>query len=200
VAAARPAGPRVSDGAPSRNPASAVIFTVGHSTHALDAFLALLRGAGVEAVADVRRHPGSRRSPWFAREALAESLARHGIEYVHLERLGGRRAVVPGSPNGGWENAAFRAYADHMATPAFAAGVAELEALALARPTAVMCAEAPWWRCHRRLLADALVVRGWAVCHVGSDGGLTDHALTDFAVVERGTLTYPPPQTELLGR
>jgi uncharacterized protein (DUF488 family) len=105
---------------------------------------------------------------------------------------------VPGSPNGGWENAAFRAYADHMATPAFAAGVAELEALAAARPTAVMCAEAPWWRCHRRLLSDALVVRGHSVRHIGPDGGLTDHALTDFAVVQDGAITYPPAQTELL--
>jgi uncharacterized protein (DUF488 family) len=114
----------------SRNPGIGVMFTVGHSTHALDAFVALLRGAGVEAVADVRRYPGSRRSPWFAREALAASLPGEGIEYVHLEPLGGRRSVVPGSPNGGWDNAAFRAYADHMATPEFAAGLAQLERLA----------------------------------------------------------------------
>jgi uncharacterized protein (DUF488 family) len=184
----------------SRNPGIGVMFTVGHSTHALDAFVALLRGAGVEAVADVRRYPGSRRSPWFAREALAASLPGEGIEYVHLEPLGGRRSVVPGSPNGGWDNAAFQAYADHMATPEFAAGLAQLERLARRRATAVMCAEATWWRCHRRLIADALVVRGWTVRHIGPDGGLTDHELTDFAVVEPGTLTYPPVQTELLGR
>jgi uncharacterized protein (DUF488 family) len=184
----------------SRNPGIGVMFTVGHSTHALDAFVALLRGAGVEAVADVRRYPGSRRSPWFAREALAASLPGEGIEYVHLEPLGGRRSVVPGSPNGGWDNAAFQAYADHMATPEFAAGLAQLERLARRRATAVMCAEAPWWRCHRRLIADALVVRGWTVRHIGPDGGLTDHELTDFAGVDPGTLTYPPVQTELLGR
>jgi uncharacterized protein (DUF488 family) len=184
----------------SRNPGIGVMFTVGHSTHALDAFVALLRGAGVEAVADVRRYPGSRRSPWFAREALAASLPGEGIEYVHLEPLGGRRSVVPGSPNGGWDNAAFQAYADHMATPEFAAGLAQLERLARRRATAVMCAEATRWRCHRRLIADALVVRGWTVRHIGPDGGLTGHELTHFAVVEHGTLTYPPVQTELLGR
>jgi uncharacterized protein (DUF488 family) len=184
----------------SRNPGIGVMFTVGHSTHALDAFVALLRGAGVEAVADVRRYPGSRRSPWFAREALAASLPGEGIEYVHLEPLGGRRSVVPGSPNGGWDNAAFQAYADHMATPEFAAGLAQLERLARRRATSVMCAEATWWRCHRRLIADALVVRGWTVRHIGPDGGLTGHELTHFAVVEHGTLTYPPVQTELLGR
>jgi uncharacterized protein (DUF488 family) len=184
----------------SRNPGSGVLFTVGHSTHTLDAFVALLRGGGVEAVADVRRYPGSRRSPWFAREALAASLGGEGIEYVHLEKLGGRRSVVAGSPNGGWENTAFQAYADHMATPEFAAGLADLEALAQRRATAVMCAEAPWWRCHRRLVADALVVRGWTVRHIGPEGRQTGHELTDFAVVEHGTLTYPPVQTELLGR
>jgi len=184
----------------ARNPGSAVVFTVGHSTHTLDEFLTLLRGAGVEGVADVRRYPGSRRSPWFGREALAEALRAEGIAYDHLVALGGRRSVVPGSPNGGWEVAAFRGYADHMATPEFAAGLAELEALATRRPTTVMCAEAPWWRCHRRLVADALVVGGHPVRHIGPDGGLTDHALADFAVVEGGTITYPPLQTELLGR
>ena len=177
-----------------------MVFTVGHSTHTLDEFLTLLRGAGVEGVADVRRYPGSRRSPWFEREALDEALRAERIAYDHLEGLGGRRSVVPGSPNGGWEVAAFQGYADHMATPEFAAGLAELEALATRRPTTVMCAEAPWWRCHRRLVADALVVGGHPVRHIGPDGGLTDHALAEFAVVEGGTITYPPVQTELLGR
>jgi uncharacterized protein (DUF488 family) len=187
----------VSDGAPSRNPAN-VIYTVGHSTHPLDEFVGLLRNAGVEALADVRRYPGSRRQPHFNREALAEALPAAGIAYAHLEGLGGRRDVVPRSPNRGWDNEAFVAYADHMATPEFAAGVADLEVLARERVTAVMCAEAPWWRCHRRLLADALLVRGWTVRHIDPTGRVTDHALTDFAVVERGTITYPPAQTGLL--
>jgi uncharacterized protein (DUF488 family) len=185
----------VSDAAPSRNPASGVIFTIGHSTHPFDAFVQLLRGAGVEALADVRRFPGSRRFPQFQREALERELP---LPYVHLEALGGRREPIPGSPNGGWEVGQFQGYADHMATPDFARGVAELEELARRLPTAVMCAEGPWWRCHRRLLADALVVRGWTVRHVSPDGAVSDHALTDFAVVEKGTITYPPAQAQLL--
>ena len=174
-----------------------MLFTVGHSTHSLDAFVALLRDAGVEAVADVRRHPGSRRLPQFNRETLATELPAAGLGYAHLEALGGRRRAVPGSPNRGWDSAAFRGYADHMGTPEFAAGLAELEAMAQEMAVAVMCAEAPWWRCHRRLVADALVVRGWIVRHISPDGRVVDHALTDFAVVERGTITYPPRQGEL---
>ena len=173
-------------------------FTIGHSTHTLDAFAALLEGHGVRRVADVRRFPGSRRHPQFRREALAEGLAAHGIGYAHLEALGGRRSVVPGSPNGGWENAAFRGYADHMATAAFAAGLEELEALAEAAATAVMCAEALWWQCHRRLVADALVARGWVVDHIGPDGALARHELTPFAVVAaKGRLVYPAAQMRL---
>ena len=172
-------------------------FTIGHSTHAIDAFVALLRGAGVHAVADVRRFPGSRRNPQFAREALADGLAAHGIGYVHLEALGGRRSVVAGSPNEGWENAAFRGYADHMASAAFAVGLAELETLAATEPTAVMCAEALWWQCHRRLVADALLARGWGVDHIGPDGERAAHALTPFAVVDAESLTYPAAQLRL---
>src|SRR4051812_13844224 len=143
---------------------------------------------GVQALADVRRYPGSRRQPHFNREALALALPAAGIVYAHLERLGGRRDVVPRSPNRGWDNEGFVAYADHMATPEFAAGVEELETIAGERVTAVMCAEAPWWRCHRRLLADALLVRGWTVRHIDPSGRITDHALADFAIVERGTI------------
>jgi uncharacterized protein (DUF488 family) len=175
-----------------------VIYTVGHSTHALEDFVALVKGAGVQAIADVRRYPGSRRQPHFNRETLTRALPAAGVAYAHFEALGGRREVVPRSPNRGWDNEAFVAYADHMATPEFAAGVEELETLGGELATAVMCAEAPWWRCHRRLLADALLARGWTVRHIDPDGGISDHALTDFAVVERGTITYPPPQTELL--
>jgi uncharacterized protein (DUF488 family) len=174
-----------------------MIFTVGHSSHSLEALVALLEQAGVTAIADIRRVPGSRRNPQFNREALAAVLPARGIAYAHLESLGGRRDSVPGSPNGGWDEPAFRAYADYMATPEFASGVTGLETLGATLPTAVMCAEGAWQHCHRRLLADALVVRGWTVRHIGPDGALTDHALTTFAVVERGTITYPPQQTEL---
>ena len=172
-------------------------FTIGHSTHAFEAFCALLEGHGVRDVADVRRFPGSRRNPHFAREALAAGLAERGIGYTHLDALGGRRSVAVGSNNGGWENAAFQGYADHMATATFAAGLAELEALAGAAPTAVMCAEALWWQCHRRLVADALVARGWAVDHIGPDGELAVHELTPFAVVDAGRVTYPSAQLRL---
>jgi uncharacterized protein (DUF488 family) len=173
------------------------VFTIGHSTHTLDAFAALLEGHGVRRVADVRRFPGSRRHPQFGREALAEGLAARGIAYVHLEELGGRRSVVPGSPNGGWENAAFQGYADHMATAGFAAGHDALRVLAADAAAAVMCAEALWWQCHRRLIADALVVGGWAVDHIGPDGRLAAHELTPFAVVDEGRITYPAPQLRL---
>ncbi len=172
------------------------VLTVGHSTHPPEALLALLRGARVELVADVRRYPGSRRLPHVGADALRELLAGAGIGREHLEALGGRRRPVPGSVNDGWEHEAFRGYADWMATAAFTAGLARLEALAAERRTAVMCAEAPWWRCHRRLVADALLARGHAVEHLGPDGRLTPHALTPFAVVGPGAaLTYPrqPP-------
>src|SRR5690242_18199733 len=132
------------------------VFTIGHSTHPLDVFVALLNRNGVTRITDVRRTPASRRHPQFNRETLGEDLARDGIDYRHLPALGGRRRARPDSPNGGWEHPAFRGYADYAQTEAFGAGLAELCALAEERPTAVMCAESLWWRCHRRLIADRL--------------------------------------------
>jgi uncharacterized protein (DUF488 family) len=174
------------------------ILTVGHSNHAEDEFVDLLRGAGVGLIADVRRYPGSRRQPHFERSALAGVLLEAGIHYRWFgETLGGRRKPLEPSPNDAWENAQFRGYADHMASEEFASGVAELEALAREQRTAVMCAEAWWVRCHRRLLADALLVRGWRVLHLDGKGKLSEHELTDFAVVEDGTITYPAKQTSL---
>jgi uncharacterized protein (DUF488 family) len=173
-------------------------YTIGHSTHAIDAFVALLTGAGVRAVADVRRFPGSRRHPQFGRDALAGALRAASIEYEHLDALVGRRSVEPGSPNGGWGERGFRGYADHMASADFAAGLVRLEALVAARPTAIMCAEALWWQCHRRLVADALVARGRVVEHIGPDGARTAHELTPFALAgDGGALTYPAPQLRL---
>jgi uncharacterized protein (DUF488 family) len=145
----------------------------------------------VAALADVRRFPGSKRLPHFNAEALRASLPADSIRYVHLPELGGRRSRVPDSPNGGWENAAFQGYADHMASEEFARGLARLEELAAAEPTAVMCAEAPWWRCHRRLVADALLVRGWSVRHILTEGRAPEHELTEFAQVEDGRIVYP---------
>jgi uncharacterized protein (DUF488 family) len=169
----------------------AAVFTVGHSTQEHDRFIALLRAHGVTAVADVRRYPRSRRHPQFDAAALAAALPAAGIAYLHLPELGGRRSRRPGSPNGGWAVAGFQGYADYMATPAFAAGLARLQALADERVTTVMCAEGAWWRCHRRLIADALVSAGRRVRHILPDGRTTDHELTPFAVVEGGAITYP---------
>jgi uncharacterized protein (DUF488 family) len=151
-------------------------YTIGHSTHDLDRFVALLGGAGVAGVADVRRWPRSRRHPQFDDEALAVELPLRAIGYEHLPGLGGRRAARPDSVNDGWEHEAFRGYADHMATPEFAAALQTLEGLCTERPTAAMCAEATWWRCHRRLVADvAVLARGVTVRHVLPDGRLGEH-------------------------
>jgi uncharacterized protein (DUF488 family) len=161
--------------------ARAELITVGHSTHALDEFLGLLAGAGVELVADVRRFPGSRRHPHFASAALAVSLADAGIGYEHLPELGGRRAVTPDSPNDGWQVAAFRGYADHLRTSEFATGKARLAGLAAERRTVIMCAEALPWRCHRRLIADVFVLGGWQVLDLMPAGHLEQHRLPGFA-------------------
>ena len=176
------------------------MFTVGHSTHSLDGLAALLARHGVERVVDVRRTPRSRRHPQFERDSLAAELPRRGVDYRHLPALGGRRRARPDSPNGGWEHEAFRGYADHALTEEFAAGLADLCALARERPTAVMCAEALWWRCHRRLIADRLTALGWAVCHIAADGGVSEHELPAFAVVQADrTVLYPPAQAALPG-
>ena len=173
------------------------MLTIGHSTHELDAFVALLTRHGIEAIADVRRMPASRRMPHFAAASLRVELPAAGVGYVHLPELGGFRKPAPDSPNAGWDHRSFRGYADHMASDEFAAGLARLLELADARRTAVMCAEAQWHRCHRRLVSDALVVRGRRVLHVGSDGRAREHELTPFAVADGTDLAYPPSQTEL---
>jgi len=152
---------------------------------------------GIRTLVDVRQYPRSRRVPQFNTEALAHDLPARGIEYVHMRELGGRRRPLPGSPNGGWTNDQFRGYADHMASDEFKQALTRLEEMGRAQPTTTMCAEALWFRCHRRLVADALVVRGWRVLHIGSDGRLAEHELTPFAVVSDGELTYPPEQTSL---
>ena len=147
---------------------------------------------------DVRTVPRSRRHPQFARGALSASLSERGIDYLHEPALGGFRRPRPDSPNDGWEHPAFRGYADHMASQEFAAALERLELAAAERPTTVMCAEAQWWRCHRRLIADALTVRNWRVLHLGLKAEPVEHELTPFAVAgPDGTLTYPSPQGRL---
>jgi uncharacterized protein (DUF488 family) len=175
----------------------ASVFTVGHSTHELGRFVSLLERHGVERLVDVRKFPGSRRMPHFSADALSRSLPEREIAYEHLGALGGFRKPAPDSPNGGWEVRAFQGYADHMETPEFQAALERLMGWARERRTAIMCAEAQWHRCHRRLVSDALLVRGFEVCHIRSDGRLQRHELTPFAVVEGERLTYPPQQAEL---
>jgi hypothetical protein len=158
------------------------IRTLGHGTLAAEEFVALVHNAGVEAVVDIRRFPGSRRNPHFASEEMAAWLPEHGVDYRWLSSLGGRRKPAPDSPNVGLRNEQFRAYADYMASDEFAVGVAELSVLARACRVAVMCAESVWWRCHRRLLADHLVlVEQMRVEHLFHDGRLVEHAPTPEA-------------------
>lgn len=175
------------------------LWTVGHSTLTLDAFVELLRGAGVEGIADVRRYPASRRNPQFNRETLAAFLEARGIAYRWFEELGGRRSgeARETSPNLGLENAGFRAYADYAGTDRFRSALEELVEWAAGRPTAVLCAEALWWRCHRRLIADLWVDRGGRAVHIHSGGKLEPHTLWDLARREAGGLVYPPEQGEL---
>lgn len=173
------------------------VYTVGHSTHALDDLVALLRRHEIAQLADVRIIPASRRLPHFSRERLSEALPRRKIAYQHMKELGGRRRPAPDSPNTGWKNAGFRGYADYMQTEGFEAALGALECLAAQRRTAVMCAEGLWWRCHRRLIADALVTRGHRVLHIGPDGSLSEHRLTSFAALGDGTVTYPPAEPRL---
>jgi uncharacterized protein (DUF488 family) len=173
------------------------VLTVGHSNHEEREFLELVRGSGVELIADVRANPRSR-YPQFNRSALAGTMKAAGIGYAPLGAdVGGRREPLSGSVNTALDDGPFRGYADHMGTDRFAAGMEMLESLARERRTAVMCAEADWHRCHRRLLADALTVRGWRVLHLEPSGALTTHELSELAVVEDGVVTYPEPQTSL---
>jgi uncharacterized protein (DUF488 family) len=173
------------------------IFTVGHSTHELDRFVSLLSAHGVELLVDVRKMPASRRMPHFSAAALSRSLPEAGIAYEHVGELGGFRRPVPGSRNGGWRVGMFQGYADYMQTPEFAAALDRVAGWARERPTAIMCAEAQWQRCHRRLVSDALLVCGFDVQHIRSDGRLEKHRLTPFAVVEGDRIEYPPEQAEL---
>jgi len=174
------------------------ILTVGHSNHEEADFLELLRGAGVELVVDVRRHPSSRRLPHFDRSALAASLKEAGIGYEWMgEGLGGRREPAPDSVNDAWEDEQARGYADHMASEEFADALAELERLGGEQRTAIMCAEADWHQCHRRLISDALTARNRPVLHLRESGAFEDHKLTGFARMEDERVTYPAAQTSL---
>jgi uncharacterized protein (DUF488 family) len=175
-----------------------VVYTIGHSTRPLDDFLALVDAHDIEGIADVRRHPGSRRHPHFARDALAASLAARGLAYDWMPALGGRRRALPDSPHRAWREESFRAYADHMDGAEFQTALAALLATAERRTTAIMCAEAVPWRCHRQLIADALLARGVEVRHVVGPGAAKIHTLTGHARLDGERVVYDAGQSDLL--
>jgi uncharacterized protein (DUF488 family) len=166
------------------------IFTVGHSTLPLDEFIALLKGYGIKCLVDIRTVPRSRHNPQFNGDTLRVALRTQGIEYVPLRALGGLRHARPDSSNTGWRNASFRGYADYMQTEEFARGLAQLTTLSGAQRTAIMCAEAVPWRCHRSLVADALSVRGIPVIEILSNTSYREHKLTPFGA-KRVVASFP---------
>ena len=170
-----------------------VLFTIGHSTHSIDEFVALLNAHGIRHLVDVRSIPKSRHVSQFNTDALTASLHAAGIEYTHLKALGGRRHSRKDSINTGWRNKSFRGYADYLATPQFAEGLETLIQIATAAPTAIMCAEAVPWRCHRSLIADVMMLKGWEVRDILSSSPPAKHKLTPFLVVVNGQPTYPNP-------
>ena len=173
------------------------VATIGHSTRPIEKFIQLLRAHGIEQLVDIRTIPRSRHNPQYNQESLPAELAAHGIRYVHLAELGGLRHARPDSPNTGWRNLSFRGFADYMQTPEFEAGIATLIQLAGERPTAIMCAEAVPWRCHRSLVADALAVRGIDVQHIQTTGKASPHKLTSFACVSGTAIVYQEPSQQL---
>jgi uncharacterized protein (DUF488 family) len=167
------------------------IWTIGHSTRTIDDFTSLLEENGIKLVADVRMFPGSRRYPQFGRDVLAKSLGESGICYEHFPELGGKRKSKPDSRNTAWRNASFRGYADYMETQEFQKGIERLlEVAANAGPTAIMCAEAVWWRCHRSLIADHLKARGVEMLNVLGANKVEPHPYTPAAWIVNGELSY----------
>jgi uncharacterized protein (DUF488 family) len=200
MAAARPNKPRAKKTKleKSRQTPQLTIFTIGHSTRTLDDFVAILNTHGIEQLVDVRTIPKSRRVPHFNSDTLATELGRRGIAYVHLKELGGLRHARKDSANTGWRNPSFRGYADYMATEEFRAALTRLIELARTKKSAIMCAEAVPWRCHRSLIGDALLARGVRAEDIMSATSSRPHQLTPFARVNEGTITYPGEQMELL--
>jgi uncharacterized protein (DUF488 family) len=176
--------------------AKAQVLSVGHSTRPIDELIGILEEAHVKTVADVRTIPRSRANPQYEGPALARSLAEAGIAYVHIAELGGLRHTHKGSPNLGWRNASFRGYADYMATPGFEDGLRRLRDLAHDGPVALLCAEAVPWRCHRSLIADALLARGVTVQHLMGHHAVRPHQLTSFAALDGRKVTYPALHAE----
>jgi uncharacterized protein (DUF488 family) len=170
------------------------LLTVGHSTRSIDEFIELLKDHGVKEIADVRSVPKSHYCPQFNSDSLSESLRKARIRYTHIEKLGGLRHSRKDSINLGWRNTSFRGYADYLATPEFSEGLDTLVRIARSRKTAIMCAEAVPWRCHRSLIADAMTEKRWTVLDILSAKAPSLHRLTPFLKVVNGLLTYPAPQ------
>jgi uncharacterized protein (DUF488 family) len=173
-----------------KEPKKQTIFTIGHSTRAFEEFLEFLQAHGIKRVIDIRTIPRSRRNPQYNLETLGPSLEVAGIEYIHLKELGGLRRPKPGSKNTGWRNESFRGYADYMGTPEFQTALSRAIELSQNKPTALMCAEALPWRCHRSLVADALTTRDILVKHIMSARLANQHKLTPFAQVRGKKITY----------
>ena len=174
---------------------SQVLWTIGHSTKPIEEFVSLLRAHTVQRLVDVRTIPRSRYNPQFNTEALANSLTGAAVSYQHIVHLGGLRTPRKNSVNTGWRNDSFRGYADYMESETFERALNELMADSQELRIAIMCAEAVSWRCHRSLIADALVSRGWEVRHIMSETKANRHQLTSFAILENGVLSYPAPST-----
>ena len=172
-------------------------WTIGHSNHTLDVFLGLLKSHEIRVLADVRRYPGSRRHPHFNSEELAAALAKAAVQYLPFPELGGRRRPMKDSPNSAWENEMFRGYADHMMSTEFRNGMDRLCRLAKNQRTAVMCAEALWWQCHRSLIADYLKAGGAKVWHILSETKVEEHPYTSPARIVDGKLSYAPAAAPL---
>jgi uncharacterized protein (DUF488 family) len=166
------------------------LWTIGHSTHGADGFVALLQAHGIEAVADVRRFPGSRRHPQFGSEALAATLDAHGIAYRWIQELGGRRRPLRPPGHSAWRNRSFEAYSEHVETEEFARGLEVLLHMGAACRTAIMCSELLWWRCHRALIADVLLFSGAGVTHILGPADSRRHAYTSPARIRDGELRY----------
>jgi len=167
-----------------------IIYTIGHSTHSIAEFLGMLQSFDIKILADIRSLPGSRKFPQFNKENLIISLEEAGIQYIHLTDLGGRRKVKKDSKNNRWNNASFRGYADYMETEEFETAILKLKHLALEHPTAYMCSEAVWWRCHRSMVSDYLKTKGWTVLHIMAAGKVQEHKYTAPARIVNGNVLY----------
>jgi uncharacterized protein (DUF488 family) len=176
--------------------AGVTVWTVGHSTRTIEEFVLLLKHYGIWTLVDIRTVPKSRKNPQFNKDELERVMPEAGIDYVFEKKLGGLRKPKKDSVNAGWHNESFRGYADYMQTPEFEEALGRLIELAEKKNTAIMCAEVLPWRCHRSLVADALLIRGFEIVEIFDEKESGPHKLTPFAVVEGERITYPPSETE----